>query len=279
MTAENTSNHLGFKLTPEAARRIKERIEECDLQILRDYKNLGKEDRIYAILGAAQAILLKKGESIGDCTKIATVKSWLNRSRFKNLHVFEALCEAVEESWSDVFDRNDVYKKLMAVDRKELLKDLTDSLLTEFICSDQEKNYIKTQHLELFREISGGERVEAEQLTELIRVLLKDFARNGRQLRFSIDGCSDLYKITLIKFTGKNQNEKLETWSCEYSKPSSNLIELDNWWWKGDVDIEFQALKGRKKISYSGTVSIPQQGYIWADIIFNVKSDNYELIQ
>lgn len=59
---------------------------------------------------------------------------------------------------------------------------------------------------------------------------------NGQQL-LAAHGCSNPAKITWIRVTGKNQNNQRAVWEAW---PNDHSVLTKNWWWKGDVYIEWR---------------------------------------
>jgi hypothetical protein len=269
------SSRVLFRLTPEASKRIEERIKNGTLKILQELNininNLDRTDRLVEIAERAKVILQKKGKSTTGCSDYTSVDRWLKRGQ-KEFSVFIVLCEVTDENWLNAFERNDAFQAIMTQERRKSFITLIDSLSNTFIDFGEGANYIVSKHIDSVRDIIGSDELEEEKIKELVKLLLNDFAMNGRQIRLKLENLQEECQISLIKITGENQNNKLETWTSNDISSKEHIIEVANWWWKGKIDIQLHALlDGREKVHFSGEVFISEKGYVWADIIFDFK--------
>ena len=64
---------------------------------------------------------------------------------------------------------------------------------------------------------------------DLLEDFLKEFAMNGRQVRFKSFSSSKPCPISFIEVIGKNQNNALETWNHYFEEPFPYLVETKDW--------------------------------------------------
>lgn len=106
MIEENNKSAFVFKLSAEAAERIRNRIESRQLSIFQNRAIESDIDYREDIKDKAKAILKAKKLPTRGCGSDRSIDNWLYRKTGKELSVFKALCEAVDECWFDVFDRS-----------------------------------------------------------------------------------------------------------------------------------------------------------------------------
>jgi hypothetical protein len=83
--------------------------------------------------------------------------------------------------------------------------------------------------------------------------------------------------IASIKIEGQNQNNILSTWTYDYNEPYSCLVEIEHWWWKGYVNFQLKVLINNEEYNFSCNAFIPQQGYIWAEVLFDLDANHCEV--
>ncbi|MEA5464921.1 hypothetical protein [Leptothoe sp. PORK10 BA2] len=267
---------LGFRLSLEASERIKKRIETGDLTILKDISiSISKLERLGFIANEAIKILEENEQSTEGCSDEDAVKFWLNRKHSKELSVFKALCQAVDENWIEVFDRS-LYAEILIGEQQKTLEAFMGSFFHIFVASHQEKKQIIARYRQFIEPMLGFNKVDLNTVEILIDTFLEEFALNGRQIRFSAKSSSALCPITSIEIKGGNQRDKLENWSFSYAKPYPDVVETNNWWWKGNISINFQAIHKNQRDSKFFEVFIPHRGYKWIEILFDF--DNNQII-
>jgi hypothetical protein len=274
MTNKKTnSRKLEFKLSAEASIRIKHRIKCGDITILQSFPDSESTlKKRGLIVNEATRILSLDGISGEGCSDENAVKIWLNRERGKELAVFRALCLSVDENWLEVFDRSP-YEDILIGERKKSLDIFLTGLLDVFIPPSPDNMDAIVNHRDAIEQIINSDQIDSETITLLIDNLLKDFAYNGRQIRFRASIISKTCAIKSIKIEGKNQNDEVRIWSQEYSEPYPLIIETRNWWWKDLINIEFKILDNQKEISGYCQALVTKKGYIWTDILYDFSSD------
>jgi hypothetical protein len=262
---------LEFRLSLEAAERINQRIQRCQLPILQTVSHKeSKLKRLGLIANAAIQILEAEGYAIEGCSDEAAVSRWLNRERGKELTVFKALCQAVDENWVEAFDRQ-LYKDILVGEQSKTLETFTGSFFSLFVSSEQNE-FVLSKYQPLIEQVIGSPQ-SSETITTLFETFLQEFAFNGRQIRFRATSTAKPCPITAIEIVGRNQNGILETWSDHFTEPYPNAVEVVHWWWKGEVTIQFQVLKGNQVINKTCRVLILSRGYIWADVFYDCDRD------
>ncbi len=268
---------LEFRLSLEASRRIKKRIDLCELTVLKNTSLWeSKTARRGRIVNEAMRILEENGQSTVGCASDKVVEAWVNRERSKEVTVFKALCQAVDENWLEVFDRN-VYTEVLVGEQKRSLENFMSSFFSVLTCSSEEKEAVLPKYLKAAEQIIGSDHVESETITGLIDTFFKEFALNGRKIRFRASTSSNPCFITSIKITGRNQKNDLETWSYRYSSPYPQIVETEDWWWKGAIDIQFQVLRDEQSLNGSCQVVVPEKGYMWVDISLNIDNSQCDV--
>jgi hypothetical protein len=269
---ESKPRPLSFRLSSEAAERINKRINLGELTIFQNVSNdTNKLDRLWRIADEAMRTLQENGQSVEGCSSDEAVRYWLDRRTSKELSVFKALCQAVDENWIEVFDRC-LYEEVLLGEQKRSLENFMGSFFNAFISSPDEKMLILSKYGQFVEQILGSDQIDLDTVTALIDTFIKEFALNGRKIRFQALISSMACSITSIEIRGRNQKEKLETWSVRYSEPFPQLVETEDWWWKGNINIQFEAINEDRKFSKSCEVVVPERGYIWAEILLDVES-------
>ncbi|MBD2076972.1 hypothetical protein H6F86_24415 [Phormidium sp. FACHB-592] len=266
---ESQPRPLSFRLSPEAAERINKRINLGELNIFQNVStDTSKLDRLWRIADEAMRILQEDGQSIEGCSSDEAVRYWLDRRTSKELSVFKALCRAVDENWIEVFDRC-LYAEILIGEQKKALENFIGSFFNAFISSPDEKMLIPPKYDQFVEKILGSDQIDLDTLTSLIDTFIKEFALNGRKIRFQVISSSEACSISSIEIRGKNQKDKIETWNFRYTEPFPELVETEDWWWKGNISIQFEAINKGHKLSESCEVFISERGYIWAEILFD----------
>jgi hypothetical protein len=260
----------GFHLSSEASKRIKDRLKNGQI-LIESYPATQQK-----IAEKAKAILNAREEYPPGCSDARDVHFWLNRKHGKEFLVFKTLCEVVEEDWIEVFDRSR-FTDLLVGEQRKLLDSFLNLLFDEFSSSSEEIRSFRSRYNLQIEEILSSNQVENEKIKALISIFFEEYAHNGRQIRFTVVSSSISYNIISFKIKGKNQNDKLESWEIQYKEPYPEIVSIENWWWKGEVDIEFEFLNGNKKISHSCQAVISQKGYIWADVSFDIESNTCDI--
>ena len=262
---------LEFRLSLEASERINQRLQLCQLPILQNVSlKESKLKRLGQIANEAIRILEADGHPIEGCSDEAAVSAWLNRERGKELTVFKALCQAVDEDWIQAFDRQ-LYTEILLGEQKKSLGTFMDSFFNVFVSASEEKEVILSRYRKPIEQIVGSTQ-EPETITAIIDTFLKEFAFNGRQIRFRATFSSSPCQIIAIEIVGRNQNNNLQSWSDRFAKPYPYTVEVEHWWWKGDVNIQFQILKDDQVVNDACRVSVLSRGYIWADVSYELNS-------
>lgn len=271
MVSKKSSNPrpIELRLSPDAAQRINRNINLCNLKILQniDHKE-SKIQRIGRIAIEAESILAKMGEPIGGCSE-ESIEDWLNLKRGKSFVLFQALCQAIDEDWFNVFDRN-LLSEILSSEQRRAINTFMDNFFDVFTSSPEETSRVLARYRQPIEKIIGSSQIEPQIITDLIEIFLQEFAFNGRQVRFRVSSYSESPSIASIEITGNNQENNLEIWSFYYAEPYLSTVETKDWWWKGDINIQFQLLRGKELCNYSCKIFIPPKGYLWADIVFDL---------
>jgi hypothetical protein len=269
----NESNNSIYRLTPDAAQQLTSKI---DVRKLDGFLGLSPQDCLFDIAFAAKESLEAQGKSSRGCNNERDVKSWLVDRVRKNKPVFMALCSVVSIDWRESCEPDERYHEINAEvlrqDRKTSIRDLIDSLVDRFASSEEEKDAIKLKYAPLIKELVTGDRINTEGITDLIELIRKDFATNGRQIRLKIEDPtkdkSKSYKFTSVEISGLNQNRELSTWVRRYDVPFPLDVETNMWWWQESISIKFEATNGERLITHSGLVTVPQKGFVMAYVSF-----------
>lgn len=269
---ENKPRPLSFRLSSEAAERINKRINRGELTIFQNFSgDTNKLGRLWLIADEAMRILQENGQSVEGCSSDESVRYWLDRRTSKELSVFKALCQAVDEEWIEVFDRC-LYEEVLLAEQKRSLENFMGSFFNAFISSPDEKMLVFSKYGQFVEQILGSDQIDLDTVTALIDIFIKEFALNGRKIRFQALISSMACSIIFIEIRGRNQKEKMETWSFRYSEPFPKLVETEDWWWKGNISIQFEAINEGRKFSRSCEVVVSERGYIWAEIVIDIES-------
>lgn len=259
---------LRLWLSEEASTRINERIINGKLSILRDINpEESKLERLGRIVLEANKILQDNEQSIYGCSREQSVTAWLKREG-KEITVFKALCQAVDENWLEVFDKS-IYTEFFIGEHKEIVDFFINSASNLFSFSFEE-SLTFNEYRQQIKELTGFNNFESETIVSLIKTFIKEFAINGRQIRFRVSMSSNPCLITSIRVEGHNQNNILSTWSFDYNKPYPYVVETENWWWHGNVNFQLKILSNNQELSYSCDAFVPQKGYIWTEILLNL---------
>jgi hypothetical protein len=257
---------IRFHLSSEASKRIRNRLKNDQILI---NSCPATEEKIAT---EAQSILNTKGKFPDGCSDGRAVNIWLNRKNGKEFLVFKTLCDIVGEDWLEVFDRSR-FTDLLVGEQRKLLDSFLNLLFNEFTSSSEEIRSFRYRYNSQIEEILSSNQIENEKITNIISIFFREYAHNGRQISFTVTSSQISYSIISFEIKGKNQNDKLESRRFQYKKPYTKIIEIENWWWKGEVDIKFEFLNENKKISRSCKAIISQRGYIWADVTFDIESN------
>ena len=269
---ESKPRSLSFRLSPEAAERINKRINLGKLTIFQNVStDMSKLDRLWRIADEAMRILQDNEQSVEGCSSDEAVRYWLDRKTSKERSVFKALCQAVDENWVEVFDRC-LYEEILLGEQKRSFENFMGSFFNAFISSPNEKTLILSKYGQFVEQILGSDQIDLDAVTSLIDTFIKEFALNGRKIRFQATSSSIDCSITFIEIRGKNQKDKMETWNFRYTEPFPDLVATEDWWWKGNISIQFEAIKGDTKVSELCEVFISDRGYIWAEVVFDFES-------
>lgn len=149
-----------------------------------------------------------------------------------------------------------------------------NSLLNLFIAPGDDDSQVVLKYLEPVKQILISDEIDSKTITELIDNLLKEFAFDGRQIRLRVSLDSRFCDIVAVKIQGKNQNNDAVIWKHEYEELFPCVIETEKWWWKGDVTIDCQIIIGGERVMKSFKTSVPQKGYIWANILFDIEEEH-----
>jgi hypothetical protein len=270
----NESNNSIYRLTPDAAQQLTSKI---DVGKLDGFLGLSPRDCLLDIALAAKESLEAQGKSSRGCNSERDVKSWLGDNRVrKTKPVFMALCSVVGIDWCESCEPNasheEIKEAVLRKDRKTSIRDLIDSLVDRFASSEEEKDAIKFKYASLIKELVAGNRINTEGITDLIELIRKDFATNGRQIRLKIEDPnkdkSKSYKFTSVEISGLNQNRELSTWVRRYDVPFPLDVETNMWWWQESISIKFEATNGERSITHSGSVTVPPRGFVMAYVSF-----------
>lgn len=274
ITTMNSSRPLEFRLSEKASDRIKARIKMGEISILQGFsKSINTLERRGFILNRAIDILEKNGKTTKGCSNEKAIDEWLNRKRGKEFCVFAALCQAVDENWIEVYDRS-AYGEILVEEKKKSLDFFIDSLLNLFTAPGDDDSQVVLKYLEPVKQVLISDEIDSKTITELIDNLLKEFAFDGRQIRLRVSLDSRFCDIVAVEIQGKNQNNDAVIWKYEYEELFPCVIETEKWWWKGDVTIDCQIIIEGERVMKSFKTSIPQKGYIWANILFDIEEEH-----
>lgn len=273
--SENNSRPLEFRLSLESANCIKERIQNNDISIL---ENISLPESYLESCGRianeASRILLSKYQSKDKgCSTEESVKDWLNRKRGKKITVFKALCEAVDEDWRQVVDKS-FFTEILNIKQEEITVLFADSIQEYFHPSFGDNTSIFEKYRHQIEEIFGSDKLEIDLFTELVETFINEFAINGRQIKLQVNYFSMLCPLIKVQVRGKNQNDVISTWNSCYDKPYPYTVEIQNWWWKGDININLKTLVNNQEVDYSFDIFVTEKGYKWVDILLDLNIDS-----
>ena len=263
---------LRFKLSLEAAERIRERIKNRQIPLLEKGSGGALSSCWDDIADEAVSNLEKDGLPTKGCSGGKNVQNWLSRKVGKQLFVFQALCKAVDEDWFDSFDRSP-FEELLKEERQRARQSFVDSFLSLFSLSSVAKEYTITQYKEIIDTVLVDRKVAQDDVEEWVEVFLKEFAVNGRQIRFQLNSPPKSYSLISVRIEGLNQLGHSTVWKTDKIKHPAISVITTGWWWKGNVKIAFQYRLGTGEVISGCCESyITAQGYVEALVSFDYDS-------
>jgi hypothetical protein len=260
---------LEFRLSPESANRIKERIDNCELPILKDVSSEeSKLLRLGRIAEEASRILSEKNQSTDGCSNEESVRDWLNRKRGKKITIFIALCETVDENWREVFDKS-FYVEILKIEQEKIVELFANSIYEIFRSPFDNDKSVFDKYRQQIGQIIGTSEFESRSIKELIEAFVEEFAINGRQIRFQVNSLSNLCPIIELQVEGKNQDDIFSTWRLCDKEPYTYVVEIENWWWKGNIDFKLKFLSNNEELNCHCNVFVPEKGYKWVNVLLD----------
>jgi hypothetical protein len=265
---------IEFRLDPDAITRIKANMENCKLNCIKEYeyKSKGKKWKEWAIAYKAENILKARGLSEIHTINDDTIKGFLNGKIGKSHEVFKSLCEAVEEDWLKVYEK-ETYMKLIEPEQKQLRRFFMDQILFIFSHSPQDEKILLDIYRERIEMIIISSSLEEYVITDFLSDLINEYAHNGRQIKIEIPNSRE-YPLIELKIIGINQRDETVSYptTTRYDR-DLQYAETQGWWWKGDTKIKYRLLDNNEEIEKTCSVCIPESGYIWVHLILDLEQN------